>query len=116
MFRGVSGSDQCRPEKYLKRSWKIYCALTKVILAFQKARTCEGGNKIMRYKMLMFYAQGMPDETAYDGIRDYCLCEKINEEYLRTLIQGKKIKNILTTIKIKFERGFDLIYRGRLHY
>lgn len=34
----------------------------------------------MRYKMLMFYAQGMPDETAYDGIRDYCLCEKINEE------------------------------------
>ena len=48
----------------------------------------------MSYEMLMFHVPGRPDGNVNDGVREYCLCERVDEGYLRMLIQKKKLKNI----------------------
>jgi hypothetical protein len=67
----------------------------------------------MRYEMLMFYVHGMPDKNVNDGIREYCLCERVDEEYLRMLIKEKKLKNIFTAINTKFKKCFEIVSRTR---
>lgn len=35
--------------------------------------------------MYMYYYKC--NKNVYDGLRDYCICERVNEEYLRTLVE-----------------------------
>lgn len=38
--------------------------------------------------MNMYYYQcEKRNKVVHDGVREYCLCERVNEEYLRTLIE-----------------------------
>lgn len=64
----------------------------------------------MSYEMLMFHVPGRPDGNVNDGVREYCLCERVDEGYLRILIQNKKLKNNLA-INTKLKRCFDIISR-----
>ncbi|MDD2495515.1 MAG: hypothetical protein PHE29_10015 [Tissierellia bacterium] len=36
---------------------------------------------------LFCYENKNLDKIKYDGVRDFCLCEKVEEEYMRSLIK-----------------------------
>jgi len=44
---------------------------------------------------LYLYEYEKRNNDVHDGIREYCLCERINEEYLRTLIKKPNYFSII---------------------
>lgn len=43
------------------------------------------------------------NKNIYDGIKEFCQCERVNEEYMRTLLEEEKLKifnNIIVALKV----------------
>ena len=45
------------------------------------------------------------NKKIYDGIKEFCQCERVNEEYMRALLVVEKktfFKNIVVALKMKY--------------
>jgi len=50
--------------------------------------------------MKNIYIQEKSNKRIYDGVREYCIVEQVNEEYLRTSMRQKEKKHKPEIIKI----------------
>jgi hypothetical protein len=67
-----------------------------------------GGTKM---HLLFCYEYEKLNKVVYDDLRDFCLCERVNEEYVRSLIKKTNhfgIRNINIAI------GFGIAYIKRV--